>query len=559
MGEVNRNILRLVDPYAEILANQRNRIFLSLKNNRSTAQTIRLFDLTDDPNDNKYYDFTLSYAVSYASGTTFSFDANGTTYTYTTSGTETPTQVASGLTALGQGTWTATSSIANGNVFSITSYTVVYSNFNQGISVNIPYNYGNLYNWYAIDTGLLAPIGYWIPSNVELATLITTLGGDLIAGGKLKSLRTEPTADPKWKTPNTGASNLVAFNLLPSGLRIHTGIFTAKDNYAYLWARTEYNAQSGYALAVGYNDASLSQNFGAFKASGHGLRFMRNATILEQAMADGTYLEDVLYNGDWYKMVKIGTQVWSNQNLKTTKYNDGTPIPEITDDTAWQNDVIGAYCTYNNVPLSTYEDPTYYYSISSSSSATATLSTDSVVSVTGAQDYRAFLYSIIQKQYDLCFMALTSNLGLISDVNAVRVLRTHDGIVDNTPMDIEVDKYAKQGNSVCYYTGSPKLSLTGLQYLDITIPARDTLQIHGYYTSYEVAPEVDNKNYLGEQEAMDGTLKGDACKQIKDVKQVVAQRKKIKKEIGRKHYISFKIGIFTHKIEAGSKFIKKTK
>jgi uncharacterized protein (TIGR02145 family) len=38
------------------------------------------------------------------------------------------------------------------------------------------------------------------------------------------------------------------------------------------------------------------------------------------------------------------------ENLKTTTYNDGTPIPNITDNTAWADDTTGAYCWYDNTP-----------------------------------------------------------------------------------------------------------------------------------------------------------------------------------------------------------------
>ena len=53
--------------------------------------------------------------------------------------------------------------------------------------------------------------------------------------------------------------------------------------------------------------------------------------------------------GNVYRTVQIGNQVWMAENLKTTKYRDGTPIdyPE-TDNTAWANNTTGAYAWYNN-------------------------------------------------------------------------------------------------------------------------------------------------------------------------------------------------------------------
>ena len=60
----------------------------------------------------------------------------------------------------------------------------------------------------------------------------------------------------------------------------------------------------------------------------------------------GPNITDV--EGNSYKTVYIGTQQWMGENLKTSKYSDGTTIPNITDNTQWQNNTTGACAHYNN-------------------------------------------------------------------------------------------------------------------------------------------------------------------------------------------------------------------
>jgi len=71
--------------------------------------------------------------------------------------------------------------------------------------------YGYLYDWKTAK--IVIPKGWHLPSDAEWSELINNLGGDSIAGGKLKA-----TID--WQSPNEGATNSTGFSALPAGFRI---------------------------------------------------------------------------------------------------------------------------------------------------------------------------------------------------------------------------------------------------------------------------------------------------------------------------------------------------
>jgi uncharacterized protein (TIGR02145 family) len=54
--------------------------------------------------------------------------------------------------------------------------------------------------------------------------------------------------------------------------------------------------------------------------------------------------------GNVYPAVVIGSQIWTVENLKTTKYRNGDTIANVTDDTQWHNLTTGAYAWYGNNP-----------------------------------------------------------------------------------------------------------------------------------------------------------------------------------------------------------------
>jgi uncharacterized protein (TIGR02145 family) len=58
-------------------------------------------------------------------------------------------------------------------------------------------------------------------------------------------------------------------------------------------------------------------------------------------------------DGNTYNTVNIGSQVWMKENLKTTKYKDGTAISLIADSAAWKTSTTGAYAWYKNTDINT--------------------------------------------------------------------------------------------------------------------------------------------------------------------------------------------------------------
>lgn len=111
--------------------------------------------------------------------------------------------------------------------------------------------YGRLYNWFAVnDNRNLAPEGWHVASDEEWSTLSATVGGDAIAGGKLKE-----AGITHWHEPNADATNESGFSALPGGHRDYAGIYTYINYGGGWWCSTGEN----------YNDAWIRyMDYGAF-------------------------------------------------------------------------------------------------------------------------------------------------------------------------------------------------------------------------------------------------------------------------------------------------------
>jgi len=133
--------------------------------------------------------------------------------------------------------------------------------------------YGKLYNGFAAyDPRGLAPQGWHIPTDAEWTTLSDRLGGDLYAGGKMKT-----TGITRWTTPNAFANNMSGFAGLPGGLRKPDGTFSNVGIYGYWWSATEYSSFPWYAWfrTSYYNNSTLYRmNFN--KAYGFSIRCLKD-------------------------------------------------------------------------------------------------------------------------------------------------------------------------------------------------------------------------------------------------------------------------------------------
>jgi uncharacterized protein (TIGR02145 family) len=116
--------------------------------------------------------------------------------------------------------------------------------------------YGYLYNWYAVnDSRNIAPEGWHVPTDEEWQTLVDYLGGEDVAGRKLKEAGTE-----HWNSKNRsnkGATNESGFTALPGGSRQfgYSGIYYNMYDFGYFWSSTEYG--SDYAWLLGYDRSSV--------------------------------------------------------------------------------------------------------------------------------------------------------------------------------------------------------------------------------------------------------------------------------------------------------------
>ena len=129
-------------------------------------------------------------------------------------------------------------------------------------------SYGKLYNWYAVtDPRGLAPKGYHIPTDAEWTTLTNYLGGETIAGTKMKS-------NTGWENNGNG-TNTSGFAGLPGGYRYYDGLFSDIGANGYWWSSSESNTVYAWCRYL-YSNNDFVTSYGSYKRNGFSVRCIKD-------------------------------------------------------------------------------------------------------------------------------------------------------------------------------------------------------------------------------------------------------------------------------------------
>jgi len=263
-----------------------------------------------------------------------------------------------------------TTKYANGTTIPLgttTSLDVAYRYYPDNDSANVA-DYGYLYNWAAVMNGSLSssanpsgvqgicPDGWHVPSDDEWTELTNYVSSQsqYVCGDDTNYIAKALASETGWNSSslfnckvgyNPDANNATGFSARPAGY--YRGNYGYFGDLAYFWSATQYNSNNAYVRYLYYNDAFVTKGNNS-KNHGYSVRCVRNeegsgsegsgdneggddnsddndTTITAQPCPGVPTVTDV--DSNVYNTVQIGEQCWMRENLRTTRYANGTTIP----------------------------------------------------------------------------------------------------------------------------------------------------------------------------------------------------------------------------------------
>jgi uncharacterized protein (TIGR02145 family) len=176
------------------------------------------------------------------------------------------------------------------------------------------------------------------PEEIELVKVITVP----------VSFITRTSASLEGSLINEGTDTVISFGFCWSKIpqptfadnRIVTNYMTTSGKYINYISDLAPNTTCfvrAYAITV---KSKIYGNQETFTTKPATVKTTFNPALTYQTISD--------IDGNSYKTIKIGTQEWLAENLKTTRYNDGSAIPLVTGENEWSRLTTPGYCWYNN-------------------------------------------------------------------------------------------------------------------------------------------------------------------------------------------------------------------
>jgi len=221
-----------------------------------TPQTIEIGDTLYDTNRIK---LEAGWYVSSTKGVVFNVDSNGVLTSINTCSGDTYVRDYDGnyygTATIGTQTWFTenlrTTRYTDGSPITNITNSTTWSNLNVAAycaydNDNINTCFGYLYNFYTTQEVVgLCPTGYRVPTLSDYNTLSSYLGGNSVAGGKMKT-----GGFVWWNSPNDGATDISGFNAYPAGRRLYSGNFNFFGETATFWVDSVDGCASNFAKIV---------------------------------------------------------------------------------------------------------------------------------------------------------------------------------------------------------------------------------------------------------------------------------------------------------------------
>ncbi len=231
-------------------------------------------------------------------------DIDGNIYNTITLGTQIWTKENLKTTRFSNGESIATTALPINN----DSTSLFQWSYNQD-SLNIPV-YGRLYTWYAVtDSRHVCPTGWHVPSEAEWISLAIFLGGDSIAGDKMKE-----TGTIHWLNTSNLVTNSSGFTALPGGMRGNPTGFNGITTKGAFWSSTPWGINTfprAYTFSLQSTSSALHQSVSVANC-GFAVRCVKDLTAGTQHLIPENEIK--IYPNPTKDKINISLEAFKNSN-----------------------------------------------------------------------------------------------------------------------------------------------------------------------------------------------------------------------------------------------------